>query len=185
VPALLARDRERAAEIDGRCLFDVGDEASGGGQWIVDFTTNPPTVVARHDAETDCQIRLAPDDLLEVIDDPPTAQVLAWQGRLRVGGDQALMTRVTDLLFPASYEGSRVSAGYYAALSRLIPDPRLTFMNYGYVDDGDDFSWLSEADRTWRYAINLIRRTLDGVEIRGARVLDVGCGRGGCCLVHR
>jgi fatty-acid O-methyltransferase len=179
VPALLARDRDRARAIDGRCLFDVGDEASGGGQWVVDFTTEPPTVVARHAAETDCQIRLAADDLLDVIDDPPTAQVLAWQGRLRVGGDQALMTRVTDLLFPSSLKDSRVSAGYYASLSRLIPDPRLTFMNLGYVDDGDDFAWLGEADRTWRYAIGLIRRTLDGVEIRGARVLDVGCGRGG------
>jgi ubiquinone/menaquinone biosynthesis C-methylase UbiE len=179
VPASLARNRDQTRQINGRCLFDVGDESSGAGQWIVDFTTDPPTVVASHAAETDCQIRLTAGDLLEVIDDPPTAQVLAWQGKLRVGGDQALMSRVTDLLFPWSNEHSRVSAGYYASLSRLIPDPRFTFMNYGYADDSDDFSGLSEADRTWRYAINMIRRTLDGTQIGGARVLDVGCGRGG------
>ena len=179
VPALLARDRDQTRQINGRCLFDVGDEASGGGRWVVDFTTDPPIVAARHAAETDCQIRLGADDLLEVIEDPPTAQVLAWQGRLRVGGDQALMSRVTELLLPSSTDDSRVSAGYYASLSRLIPDPRLTFMNYGYAEDGEDFSWLADSDRLWRYAINLIRRTIDGVQIRGARVLDVGCGRGG------
>jgi ubiquinone/menaquinone biosynthesis C-methylase UbiE len=179
VPGLLAANVERARGITGRCLFDVSDADSGRAQWILDFTTDPPAVVAGGALGADCQITLSAGALLDVIDDPPTAQVLAWQGRLQVGGDRTLMNHVTELLFPSSNHPNGVSAGYYASLSRLIPDPRLTFMNYGYAEDGDDFAWLTEADRPWQYSINLIRRTLDGIQVRGARVLDVGCGRGG------
>jgi ubiquinone/menaquinone biosynthesis C-methylase UbiE len=179
VPGTLVRNGARARQITGRCLFDVGDDASASGKWVLDFTADPPVVVAGDTTETDCQISVGANDLLQVIDDPPTAQVLAWQGRFRVGGDRALMTRVTQLLFASSDHENTVAAGYYASLARLIPDPRLTFMNLGYAEDGDDFSWLTESDQPWRYCINLIRRTLDGVQIRGSRVLDVGSGRGG------
>ncbi len=122
---------------------------------------------------------LTAEQFLELVMDPAAGQVLAWQGRLRITGDAALLRRVGELLFPAPDGDNASMSGYYASISRLIQDPRLTFMNYGYVEDGDDFAWCSDADWEWRYAINLIRRTLAGTEVAGARVLDVGSGRGG------
>jgi len=184
VPARLERDRQRAGAISGSCLFDVTGDESQRGRWLVDFTARPPAVLAAPagadgDGDGDCQVQLSAADLAAVIADPAAAQVLAWQGRMRISGDQALMRKATTFLFRYADSGTSVSAGYYASLARLIPDPRLTFLNYGYADDDDDFSWLDDADRPWRYCINLIRRTLDDAPVAGARVLDVGCGRGG------
>jgi ubiquinone/menaquinone biosynthesis C-methylase UbiE len=179
VPGLLARESEVTRAIDGRCLFEVSDEAGAVGRWLVDFTSSPPTVVAGESADSDCHISLAADDLLEMIDDPSAGQVLAWQGRLHFGGDPALLRRIADVLFPSSDGDNNAYAGYYTSLSRLVPDPRLTFMNHGYAEDDEDLGWLDEADRPWRFSINLIRRTLAGTQIKGTRVLDIGCGRGG------
>jgi SAM-dependent methyltransferase len=176
-PALL-RDGGAAAAgaIAGRCLFDVGD----AGRWVADFTTAPPTIAPASGAATaECEMSVSAEQLLELIDDPTAGQVLAWQGRLRMAGDQAMLRRVGELLFPAPAGENTAMSGYYASISRLIPDSRLTFMNYGYVDDGEDFAWCAQDDWTWRYAINLIRRALAGVPVADARVLDVGCGRGG------
>ena len=184
-PALLAAKRELARAIHGRCLFDVSDGRNGGDKWVVDFATDPPTIGAVEALEggatvdADCHMTLTAEQFRELIDDPAAGQVLAWQRRLQVGGDPGMLRRVGELLFPGR-EGENIStSGYYAAINRLIPDPQLTFMNYGYVEEGEDFAWCDEADQPWRYAINLIRRALAGAEVAGARVLDVGCGRGG------
>jgi SAM-dependent methyltransferase len=53
-------------------------------------------------------------------------------------------------------------------------------MNHGYAQAADeDFAWLEDADQPWRFSLNLIRRALDDAPTTGARVLDIGCGRGG------
>jgi ubiquinone/menaquinone biosynthesis C-methylase UbiE len=186
-PALLSARPELARDINGRCVFDVGGGANGADKWVVDFTTDPPTVrdgdgdgaEAGDAMQADCQMALSAEQFLELIADPAAGQVLAWQGRLRIAGDQSMLRRVGELLFPGGHGENTAMSGYYASISRLIPDSRLTFMNYGYVEHGDDFAWCDEADQPWRYAINLIRRALAGVDVAGARVLDVGCGRGG------
>jgi ubiquinone/menaquinone biosynthesis C-methylase UbiE len=179
VPTLLSAQGERAHGINGRCLFEMTDRAGGGAQWLVDFTADPPVVRHGDGTQADCQMSLTAEQFLELIADPAAGQVLAWQGKLRIAGDPALLRRVGELLFPAPDGENTAMSGYYAAISRLIRDPHLTFMNYGYAEEGEDFAWCGEADWEWRYAINLIRRTLVGAEVAGARVLDVGCGRGG------
>lgn len=177
-PALLSSRRAAVRGIDGRCLFDV----EGADRWIVDFTTDPTTIALADGAVTtqaDCEMSVTVEQFLELITDPAAAQVLAWQGRLRISGDQAMLRRVGEVLFPGRDGENTAMSGYYASISRLIPDSRLTFMNYGYVEEGEDFAWCGEADWPWRYAINLVRRALIGVVLTGRRVLDVGCGRGG------
>lgn len=177
-PALLSAGRAAALGIEGRCRFDV----DGGDSWIVDFTTDPATIALSRGAgaeEVECEMSVTAEEFLELSADPAAGQVLAWQGRLRMSGDQAMLRRVGELLFPGRDGENTAMSGYYASISRLIPDPRLTFMNYGYVEEGEDFAWCGDADWVWRYAINLIRRALTGVDAGGRRVLDVGCGRGG------
>ncbi len=175
MPELLANAPERVRAIDGSCRIEV----TGAGSWVVDFDAEPPAVRPGDGTQGDCQMTLGAAELLEVLADPFAGQVLAWQGRLRIGGDQALVRKVAEVLFPASPEDNPATAGYYASLHRLIPDSRLTFMNYGLAADGFDGEELEEGDRGWRYSIALIARTLDGAALEGARVLDVGCGRGG------
>jgi SAM-dependent methyltransferase len=178
VPELLARNPGATRAVGGRCRFELSD---AGCSWVVDFTADPPRVAADASGSADCGMRLRSAELVEMIGDPAAGQVLAWQGRLRMRGDRALLRRVGDVLFPSADGDNSDYAGYYTSLSRLVPDPRLTFMNHGYAAADDDFGWLDDDDdeRRWRYAINLVRRTLAGTSVRGARVLDVGCGRGG------
>lgn len=70
---------------------------------------------------------------------------------------------------------------FYNYLAENIRDPRFVFMNYGYSepDGGDDFSWIDPPDHIWKYSLNLLKRLVGRVDIRGKKVLDVGCGRGG------
>jgi O-methyltransferase len=179
-PELLAASVEQARGVQGRCRFDVADKAGRSGSWIVDFTADPATIATNEESGSDCRMSLTAEDLLEMIEDPSAGQVRAWQGRLRTHGDQAVLRRAASVLFPSPRGDNGAYAGYYTSLSRLVPDPRVTCMNHGYAESVDeDFSWLDGADHPWRFALNLIRRTLRGALIDGARVLDVGCGRGG------
>ncbi len=79
---------------------------------------------------------------------------------------------------PNPFEAPRL---FYDHLAEHIPDPRFAFMNYGYSDPGgdDDFSWIDPPDQIWKYSLNLLKRLVGPVAVRGKRVLDVGCGRGG------
>lgn len=177
-PARLARDPGLGAEVRGRCRIDVREEDGTTSTWTVDTTTAPPVVVPGG-ATSDCHMTLAAGDLVQMIEDPAAGQVLSWQGRVAFGGDQALLRRVSVALFPPAPGEDGAFAGYYAALARLVPDRRLTFMNHGYAGDDVVLSDLDDAERPWAHAVALVRRTLDDAPLAGARVLDVGCGRGG------
>jgi O-methyltransferase len=56
-------------------------------------------------------------------------------------------------------------------------------MNHGYARLGtrNDFRWLCPEDRDQRFSANLVRYVVRHAPLSGARVLDVGCGRGGIC----
>jgi fatty-acid O-methyltransferase len=165
--------RLAAADFGGTLLFDLTD----GERWLVDFTRRR---VVRDDPDPgDCRMRLSVAELAEMIADPFSGQVRAWQGSLRAEGDQALLRRMADVLFPLPPAENSAYAGYYASISRLIPDERFTFMNHGYAERPEDFADLPPDERLWGYSINLVKRTLAGAHVEDARVLDVGCGRGG------
>ncbi len=68
--------------------------------------------------------------------------------------------------------------GLYGGLSRLWRDEDWRFMNYGYLPEGTPFH-LSEQDEIDRPFIGLYAQAVDGLDVTGARVLEVGCGRGG------
>ncbi|QCB94486.1 class I SAM-dependent methyltransferase [Cellulomonas shaoxiangyii] len=69
----------------------------------------------------------------------------------------------------------------YELLALRVRRPEWAFMNYGYApaaDDDGDLA-LSPADEPDRLCINLYERTIDGVDLTGRDVLEVGSGRGG------
>jgi len=66
----------------------------------------------------------------------------------------------------------------YNMLSRFWGDQDWRFMNYGYVPDGAPFV-LKPEDEAERAFIGLYQQAVDGLAVKGARVLEVGSGRGG------
>lgn len=68
----------------------------------------------------------------------------------------------------------------YEVLAARVQRPEWAFMNYGYaMPAGDVGPALESADEPDRLCIQLYAHVLSGTELRGADVLEVGCGRGG------
>ncbi|MBO3103926.1 class I SAM-dependent methyltransferase [Cellulomonas fengjieae] len=68
----------------------------------------------------------------------------------------------------------------YELLGARVRRPEWAFMNYGYapVAPGTPLA-LDPADEPDRFCIQLYAHVLDGVDVAGADVLEVGSGRGG------
>jgi SAM-dependent methyltransferase len=72
---------------------------------------------------------------------------------------------------------------WYDLLAGRYQQADWTFMNYGYAptDAGAGELSLAKADEANRYSIQLYHHVTRTVSLRGARVLEVGSGRGGGC----
>ncbi|GGF55309.1 phthiotriol/phenolphthiotriol dimycocerosates methyltransferase [Azorhizobium oxalatiphilum] len=68
--------------------------------------------------------------------------------------------------------------GVYNMLSRFWRDDDWRFMNYGFLPPGAPFALRAE-DEPERAFIGLYQQAVDGLPVAGARVLEVGSGRGG------
>lgn len=66
----------------------------------------------------------------------------------------------------------------YNSLSLFWRDRDWRFMNYGFVPAGEPFR-LSPEDENERAFIGLYQQAVEGLPVKGARVLEVGSGRGG------
>ena len=77
-------------------------------------------------------------------------------------------------------QARKVAVGlHYAQTMALISDPRFLFMNHGYWD-GVEPGWM--AGRAQKSSWRLVDRCFEGVDVKGLKVLDVGCGRGGATI---
>lgn len=74
---------------------------------------------------------------------------------------------------------SRLWRWWYNLLARHDEAAELLFMNYGYAEEQDESFVLQPADAQYRYPIQLYRHVLDGVDVEGKDVAEVGSGRGG------
>ncbi len=86
---------------------------------------------------------------------------------------------------PQAGEIKRVTRKFYDAINRQLDAAifgnEAAFLNYGYAPDGSlEFSSL-ELPRNLpnRYSLKLMLEVIGERDLRGAAVLDVGCGRGG------
>ncbi|OHX10469.1 SAM-dependent methyltransferase [Chromobacterium sphagni] len=70
---------------------------------------------------------------------------------------------------------------WYNMMTRMFPDSRLTFLNYGYLEKDGDLAWLRDEDREQQCSANLIRTLLGDADLSGKNVLKIGSGRGGNC----
>ncbi|MFN7916644.1 MAG: class I SAM-dependent methyltransferase [Vicinamibacterales bacterium] len=143
---------------------------------LVDVDARPITVRKAFDATAPLGLDLDAADMAAIV---PGKELLVdgWieSGRIRATGTPELIARLR----------ARMRAGFsarqYAEADDQITDPRFVFINHGFVelDGSDDFAWVADDDRPWRYNLNLVRQVVRNVPLDGARVLDVSCGRGG------
>jgi SAM-dependent methyltransferase len=69
--------------------------------------------------------------------------------------------------------------GLFDLLAARLQVEWWTFMNYGYHDSAAPPLQLSPRDWDNRYPIYLYQRVVDGLDLRGKDVIEIGCGRGG------
>lgn len=69
---------------------------------------------------------------------------------------------------------------WYDRLATSDPDGILSLMNYGYADDEDTPSTAPRReDEPFHDALRLYANTVQGLELNGKDLLEIGCGRGG------
>ena len=68
---------------------------------------------------------------------------------------------------------------WYNLLARYDAQAELRFMNYGYADQAASTAVLDEQDEPYRYPTALYRHVLDGMDVNGLQLTEVGSGRGG------
>lgn len=67
----------------------------------------------------------------------------------------------------------------YNVMSRSWRDDDWRFMNYGYIPESNADFPLADRDEADRAFIGLYHQAVDGLNLKGKRVLEVGSGRGG------
>lgn len=156
------------------CLLVV----RGSPPLFIDVAARPITVRAADGERADLELEMDAADAASM--GPGKEMVVdGWieSGRIVVRGSSDTVSRLR-----ARVRGG-VPATRYAEVDDWIVDPRFVFINHGFVelDGSDDFTWVKAGDEPWRYSLNLVRQIVRDVSIDGARLLDVGCGRGGTC----
>jgi ubiquinone/menaquinone biosynthesis C-methylase UbiE len=68
---------------------------------------------------------------------------------------------------------------FYRTQTHLVAADDIVFLNIGYEDDPPMAVPLSESDEPDRFSIQLYHRIATQADLRGLRVLEVGCGHGG------
>lgn len=91
----------------------------------------------------------------------------------------ALFQRMLRATERGAYPGPRrwLWRQWYDLMSRRWTDPAWAFMNYGYLPATPLV--LSAAEEPDRPFIGLYHQAMEGLPVAGARVLEVGAGRGG------
>ncbi|MFD2408116.1 hypothetical protein ACFSVK_24060, partial [Azorhizophilus paspali] len=74
-----------------------------------------------------------------------------------------MMTQVEGNVSPISQ--------WYDMMTQMFPDKRLTFLNYGYLEEDSNFDWINEEDLEQKCSANLIRTLLGDADLRGKRSL--------------
>jgi hypothetical protein len=97
VPDALSRHPDRAKEVAATFLFNIA--GADGGIWTADLVSSPAICHAGSVGQPQCTIEASDEDFRSMIDNgTQTAMQLFLAGRLKIGGDPMLITRLLGLL---------------------------------------------------------------------------------------
>lgn len=89
----------------------------------------------------------------------------------------SILKAASEGAFPKTRK--RIWKFVYTLMAWFWRDPNWRFMNYGYMPEVDEPFSLEEHDEPDRAFIGLYHQAIEGLELSGKSVLEVGCGRGG------
>ena len=97
VPEALLANPGRAKEVAAIYLFKIsGNE---GGTWTADLIATPPTCTPGATGQPQCTVEVSDQDFCTMIDGGMQAAMsLFFSGKLKVGGDPVLATKLSKLL---------------------------------------------------------------------------------------
>jgi len=96
LPAALARHAEEARKVGASYAFHITGE--GGGDWLVDLKTDPPTVrAAEVGTEANCAITVSAEDFARMLGDSALMLQFYFNGKLKVSGDPMLAAKLQKL----------------------------------------------------------------------------------------
>src|SRR3982751_3909278 len=97
VPAVLATSPEKGQDVAAVYLFKIS--GADGGTWTVDLASTPPTCKPGEHGTPQCTVEASDSDFRDMIDGGMQAAMsLFFSGKLKVGGDPMLATKLTKLL---------------------------------------------------------------------------------------
>src|SRR5881394_4516375 len=97
VPAALAAHPDKAKDVAAVYLFKIS--GADGGTWTVDLVSTPPTCQPGEHGTPQCTVEASDSDFRDMIDGGMQAAMsLFFSGKLKVGGDPMLATKLTKLL---------------------------------------------------------------------------------------
>jgi len=100
----LANYPEEARQVDAIYCFKISGD--GGGDWTVDLTADPPTVIKGEAGSAQCTIEVSDEDFKSMLTDPQAGMQLYFQGKLKVTGDPMLATKLQQFFDLASKESA-------------------------------------------------------------------------------
>jgi hypothetical protein len=97
VPDALSRHPEKAKEVAATFLFTI--TGSDGGTWTADLIRSPPLCQPGCVGQPQCTIEITDEDFRSMIDGGTQAAMQIFLGgRLKIGGDSMLISRLLRLL---------------------------------------------------------------------------------------
>ena len=92
LPRGLEKHPDKAREVAAIYAFKItGDD---GGEWVVDLCADPPTCTPGESDEAHCIIECEHADFKRMLSDPQAGMELFMSGKLRLGGDPMLATKL-------------------------------------------------------------------------------------------
>ena len=93
LPAALAKNAEDAKTIGAKFQMNI----TGAGEWNLDVSPTGPSCKPGQ-GPADCTITISADDFQTLMENPQAnGMQLFFQGKLKVGGNQMLATKMTKL----------------------------------------------------------------------------------------
>jgi len=95
LPGKISKDKDAALAVSAIFLFTITGE--GGGQWTVNLK-DAVGVTAGDAGNTECTIECAVADWAQIQAAPQSAMQLYFEGKLKVGGNVMLATKLQQVL---------------------------------------------------------------------------------------
>jgi len=95
LPGKISKDKDAAAAVGAIFLFTI--EGDGGGKWTVNLKDNVG-VSAGDAGNSECTIDCASTDWAQIQTNPQSAMQLYFEGKLKIGGNVMLATKLQQVL---------------------------------------------------------------------------------------